>query len=539
MTSSTRWQSAFTGTSTLIRLGLRRDRIRMGAWSILLAGLLYGIAESWDRLYPTALSRQQLAATLALSPSLTAILGPLFDPLSTGGLTTWRSIAGYTLILGLVECFVVVRHTRADEQDGVAELIDSGVVGAGARAICALIIANLYGLTFALLTTVLLTAAGLPLTGSLALALAIAGACAVFASLSVVAAQVAHSSRGANGISGAAVALFFAISAVGNSTQNSPLIWLSPFGWAEQTRAFAGQRWWLIGLCVVVAALLAALGISIAANRDLGASLIPARLGREVASPHVANPRGLAWRIDRTWLMWWLIGALLLGALEGSILNTSLDAMTSNPALLKLIESLGGSTNLAAAFIVLMIGIFALAACGYGIATILRLRQDELSGRAELELSTAITRTSWASGHLLTGYIGSALVVLAGGLGIGLVYAGSIGQVSTSVGHAAGAALITVPAVWVVLGVTVMALGITPHWSFVGWIVLAWCVIAGWFGVILGLPEWILKTSPFGHLPGWPGAPMNWVPDLILLVITALLLVSGLYGLKRRDIPAS
>ena len=47
MTSSTRWQSAFTGTSTLIRLGLRRDRIRMGAWSILLAGLLYGIAHQW------------------------------------------------------------------------------------------------------------------------------------------------------------------------------------------------------------------------------------------------------------------------------------------------------------------------------------------------------------------------------------------------------------------------------------------------------------------------------------------------------------
>jgi len=537
MTTTMRWQSAFTGTNTLIRLGLRRDRIRMSAWSILLASLLYGIAASWDRLYPTAQSRQALAATLALSPSLTAILGPLFDPLSTGGLTAWRSIAGYTLVLGLVESFVVVRHTRADEQDGVAELIDSGVVGAGARATAALAVANLYGLTFALLTTLLLTVVGLPMAGSLALALAIAAACGVFASLAVVAAQVSHSSRGANGISGAAIALFFAVSAVGNSTENSPLIWLSPFGWAEQTRAFAGERWWLIGVCVITAALLAAIGVAISAHRDLGASLIPARLGRAVAPPHLANPRGLAWRIDRPWLMWWLIGAALLGAVGGSILNTSLDAMTSNPALLKLIESLGGSTNLAASFIVLMIGVFALAACGYGIATILRLRQDEVFGRAELELSTATTRLSWASGHLLTGYIGSALVVLAGGLGIGLVYGASIGHVSTSLGHALGAALITVPAVWAVVGITVLALGIAPHWTFVGWIALAWCVIAGWFGVILGLPEWILKTSPFGHLPGWPGAPMNWAPDLILLAITALMLVSALRGLLRRDIP--
>jgi ABC-2 type transport system permease protein len=235
--------------------------------------------------------------------------------------------------------------------------------------------------------------------------------------------------------------------------------------------------------------------------------------------------------------MWWLIGSLLLGALEGSILNTSLDAMAANPSLLKLIENLGGSSNLASAFIVLMIGIFALAACGYGIATLLRLRQDETSGRAELALSTPTARAAWASGHIVTGYIGAAMVVVMGGLGSGAVYGTSIGAVPTTLGHAIGAALITVPAIWAVLGITVLALGITPHRAFVGWIALAWCVVAGWFGVILGLPDWILKTSPFGHLPGWPGAPMNWAPDLILLAITALMLVSALRGLLRRDIP--
>ena len=526
------------GTGTLLRIGLRRDRIRIAAWTVLLAGLIVGIAASWDRLYPTEQARRELAATLALSPSLTAILGPLFNRISTGGLTAWRSVAGYTLVLGLVECFAVVRHSRADEQDGLAELVSSGVVGSAARATSAFLIASIYGIGFAALTVAGLSASGLSIGGSLALAAAIAGASAVFAGMAVVAAQVAHSSRGANGISGAIVAACFALSAIGNSTTNSPMVWLSPFGWAEQVRAFANERWWLIGLICFAAVTTSGIGIALSAQRDLGASLIPVRLGKPAAAQYLSTPRALAWRLDRSWLIWWVVGALLLGALEGSILNSSIDAMSANPALLKLIETLGGSTNVASAFIVLMIGLFALAACGYGIATVTRLRQDETSGRAELELSTGTSRTAWASGHSLMAYAGAALVVVCGSLGLGLVYGGSSGDVPTGIGHALGAGLITLPAVWSVLGVSALALGFTPRWSFVGWSVLAWCVIAGWFGVILGLPGWILKTSPFGHLSGWPGAYMMWAPELVLLLISAGCLVLARLGLQRRDLPS-
>jgi ABC-2 type transport system permease protein len=212
--------------------------------------------------------------------------------------------------------------------------------------------------------------------------------------------------------------------------------------------------------------------------------------------------------------------------------------MLANPALLKLILTLGGSTNVASAFLVLMIGLFALAACGYGIATLTRLRQDETSGRAELELSTGTSRTSWAGGHTVMAYAGAALVVVSGSLGLGLVYGSSSGDLGTAVGHALGAGLITVPAIWALLGVSALALGFTPRLSFAGWIALAWCVVAGWFGVILGLPNWILKTSPFGHLSGWPGASMTWTPEVVLLCFSAGSLLAARLGLRGRDIPS-
>ena len=124
--------SAFTGTAALLRLDLRRDRVRLPLWLLTFAVLTTGVAASWDRLYPTPESRLELQRTLALDPSLSAILGPLFDPLSTGGLTAWRTMAGALVVLSLVVAFVVVRHTRAEEAEGRAELVRAGVVGRGA-----------------------------------------------------------------------------------------------------------------------------------------------------------------------------------------------------------------------------------------------------------------------------------------------------------------------------------------------------------------------------------------------------------------------
>jgi ABC-2 type transport system permease protein len=366
---------------------------------------------------------------------------------------------------------------------------------------------------------------------------AIIGAASVFAGIAVITAQVSNSSRGANGLAGAAVAGFFVVSAVGNSSTDSVLIWVTPFGWAEQVQAFADQHPLLVLMSFGCAFLLAGIGILISARRDVGSSLVAPRLSRAQARPYLSSPLGLAWRVDRAWLIWWLVGAALLGAIEGSILDSSLTAMTQNPSLLKLIEALGGQGNLASAFTVLMVGLFALAACGFSIATVGRLISAEASGQAELELSSPMARTTWACGHLVVAYLGAAAIVIVGSLALGLVYGTSIHDITTSVGHAVGAGLITVPAVWLVVGVAVLALGLRPHWFFLGWVALGWCVVAGWFGAVLGLPEWLLKTSPFGHLPLWPSSPMSWVPVLILTFLSLLLLVVAGRGLTRRDLP--
>lgn len=531
---------AFAGTGTLLRLALRRDRIRIPVWSVFAALLTMSVATSWDRLYPTAEERLGLAASLGADPTLSAILGPLFDPLTTGGLTAWRSSAGMLLTLGLVASFLVVRHSRADEAEGRGDLILGAPVGHAAPLTAALLSAAVLLGSFAVLAALLLTAVGAGFVGSIAFAFTQSLAALVFASVAGLTAQIARTSRGANGLAGLVVGAAFLITAVGNSREGgSPLQWLTPFGWAQQTRSYADERWWLLGLSLVAAVGISLVALHIAARRDVADGLIAQRAGRRTAASWITGPRSLAWRLGRTSLLVWALAFAVLGAVEGSMLNTSVDLVAKNPGMSELILKLaGGTTDLKDAFLVTMTGLFGLVAAGYGISTALRLRAEEEDGRAELVLSSSKSRTSWLLGHGGVALVGSTILLAVGGLALGAVFGAPAGDVLGQAWRALLASLITAPAVWLVVAVPLALIGVLPRWaSVVAWVVLVWCVLAGYFGVVLGLPDWLQQTSPFGHVPLWPAVPMRWTPIVLLTAVALALLAVAVTGIRRRDLP--
>jgi ABC-2 type transport system permease protein len=532
-------RSAFAGTGGLLRLALRRDRIRIPAWSVGSALLLVAVASSWDRLYPTEADRLGLAQSLAGDPTLRSILGPIFDPLSTGGLTAWRAGTSTVLVLALVVSFLVVRHSRADEAEGRMELVLGGAVGRAAPLAAAVLSASVLLASFAVVAAVLLAALGLGVAGSVALACTIAAAALVFAGVASLTAQIARTSRGANGLAGLVVGLAFVVTAYGNSQDGSPLVWATPFGWMQQTRAYAGERWWLIALSVVVAAALALAGLHVAARRDLGDGLVAQRRGRRSAPSWISGPVSLAWRLDRTYLLVWLVAVAALGALEGSMLTTSVQLVESNPDMIAILEKIaGGPADLHDLFLVTMTGLFGLIAAGLGISTALRLRAEEEDGRAELVLSTARSRVQWLLGHGSTALVGATLLLVVGGLSLGAVFGASDGDVAGQAWRAMLASLLMAPAVWLVVAIPLALVGVLPRWAAaVAWLVLVWCVLAGYFGQVLGLPDWLKQSSPFGHVPLWPAQPMSWTPLVVLALLASAVLAVGIAGVRRRDLP--
>ncbi|RKE21743.1 ABC transporter permease [Streptomyces sp. TLI_171] len=529
---------ALTGTGTLYRLALRRDRIALPVWVYVGTGMVASTAFSFRKLYGDEAARRTFAAGIDGNGSLRALYGPIFDGSTLGGLTAWRMGVFGTVLAGLMSTLLVVRHTRAEEEDGRLELIGAGAVGRRAPLTAALAAALTANAALAALVAAALLAAGQATAGAVAFGLALGATGLCFAALAAVAAQLAGTARAANGLAGAAIGAAFVLRAVGDSGDGAAWVsWLSPIGWSEQVRAFAGNRWWVLALPLAGAALLILLARALVERRDLGAGLLPQRPGPATAAPGFAGAAALARRLQRGPLLGWTLAFAAGGAVFGGVAKGVVDLVGDNRQMTDLMARLGGQQGVLDAYLSTVASVFGMTAAVYAVQTVLRLRAEESGGRAEPVLAGAVSRLGWAAGHLLFPLLGSAVLLAAAGVGAGLAEGAALGDgTGPAVGRMLGATLVQLPAVWLTAAVALAVYGLLPRWAAAGWAGFAVFVLVAWLGPILQLDQWVLDLSPFSHLPHLPGGQVEAAPLVRLTALTALTAAAGLAGLRRRDL---
>jgi ABC-2 type transport system permease protein len=530
--------STLAGTGGLVRLILRRDRFLLPLWILVLALLPIQTAAAIDQFYSTPVALRELYGTVASTPGLLALLGPVFDA-TLGALTVWRAGLVFTVV-GLASLLTVIRHTRTDEEAGRRELLGSTVVGRNAPLAAALLVTFAADLVLGAVLAAGMLGLGLPATGSVAYGLSVAAAGWVFATVGAVAAQLTEGAGGARGIGLGALGLAYVLRAAGDTAGSGSalgwLSWLSPIGWAQQTRPYAGERWWVFALPVGLVVVLATVAFALLARRDVGAGVLPARLGPAEAAPWLRSPLALAWRLHRGMLLAWTAGLAVMGAVIGSVADSVNDMAGESAQLRDLLQRLGGEKALSDAYIAGAMVIFALAAAGYAIQATLRLRTEEESLRAELVLATAVSRRQWATSHLIFGLLGPAVALAASGLAEGLVYGLVSGDVGRELPRVLAGALVQLPAVLVLSGTAMALFGLLPRLVPASWAALAVFALLVLLGPLLQLSQWILDVSPFTHIPKVPGADVSATPLVWLLAVTAVLVAAGLAGFRRRDL---
>ena len=531
--------TGLTGTGELARLAVRRDRIGLAATVYVIVAAVAGTAYTFKKLYPTAAGRAALAATGESNPALRFLYGRLFGS-SLGALTTWRYGVWAGIFAALLAIFVVIRHTRSDEEAGRLELIGSAVVGRQAALVAALATAAATLVTISILLCLALPLVGLPAAGSALLALGI-GCCGLaFTGIAAVAAQLTSSARTARGIALAVLGVAFVLRGVGDSAGAvgpSWLSWASPLAWIQLAQPFAAERWWVLALPLAVAALGTGLAFALAARRDQGAGLLPDRPGRATASAALRGPIGLAWRLERGALLGWVTGYVFTFAASGAAAKGVGQLFGTSSALEHEFTRLGGQAAITNAYLSALMLLAGLVAAAYAISVVLRLRAEETGGLAEPILATATGRVRWALSQITVAVAGAALLLAVAGVAAGLGYGLRIGSAGPQVTRMIGAALGQLPSALVLAAVAIALFGLLPGASVAGaWTALGVVVVINLFGQVLQLSHWILDISPFTHAPRLPGGTVTAAPLLWLCALALAACVAGLAGLRRRDI---
>lgn len=540
----------YAGTARLVRLALRRDRIQLPVWLLALAALQAFSASSVLGLYPTEPDLRSFAMATAASPVALATNG-LVSGYSAGAVLACQIVMPMSLAACLMTTLLVVRHTRQNEETGRAELVEAAVVGRKALLTAALVVAVGANLVLALLNVVLLVAAGLPLDGSVALGAAVAGAGIAFAAIAAVTAQVTDSARTANGLAGAALGVAFLLRAVGDMTGTVTdggtrvvsgwPTWLSPIGWAEQVRPYDDNAWWVLALPLVFALAVGSVGFALTEHRDVGSGLVPTRPGPARASRSLPTAVGSAWRMQRMILFWWAFGIAVLALVYGAIADQIDDFLGEGEQVADMMEQLGGgTTDMVDAYFAAIFGMMAIAVAGYAVQALLRMRGEEAAGRLEPVLATAVSRPRWMLAHVGLVTVGIVVLQALTGAATGLAYGLVSGDVPGKVVSLTGAALVFVPAIEVVAALAVLAFGGFPAWSAgLSWGVLALCLIFGFLGSLLGLPQTVRDLSPFTHVPALPAAEVTAAPLIWLAAIAVAAGAAGVALFRRRDLTNS
>ena len=460
--------------------------------------------------------------------ALIAMAGPARELNTVGGQVAWQSMAFGAIVAGLMSMFIVGRHTRAEEESGRDELVRSTAVGRHAPIVAASAVAAAANVLMGSLITLSLLSYGMAPAGSISIGLALTLTGLTFTGVALVAAQLTDGTRAMYGITGAVIAVAYVLRAVGDVTENG-LSWLSPIGWGQEMRPYAEERWWPAAIPVVVTAVLVVGSLALFARRDVGAGLWAARPGPARGG---SSALGLAWRLQRGSVIGWTLGVFLLGLSYGSIGNDADDMVGSSDVTAEVLQSRG---DLIAAFYAFAILTIALAAAGFTISSALRPLGEEEAGRVEAMLATALPRRTWLLGHVSVTVVGTATVLAAGALGLGLGYALVTGD-SGALGRYLEAIVPYGAPVLLLAAVTRLVHGIVPRLASLAWVGLAICVVVMFFGQVLNFPGWLIDVSPFSHLALTPAEDARWTPVLVVALVALVLSVAGQVAFRRRDV---
>lgn len=528
--------NSFAGTGTLTRFALRRDRLRLTIWALALTGTTAATVPALDQVFTSEADRAARAA-LMRTPTGVIFGGPGYglEDYTLGPMVVNELLMSLLIALAVMNILGAVRHTRAEEETGRAELLRAGVTGRRAAGTAAMVVAVVSNAIIGALTAAVLVGSGLPAADSIAIGAGILLTGLTFAALAAACAQVVSHARTAIGLGMVGLGVIFMIRVIGDIAEQggSALSWASPMAWVFQTRAYVDLRWWPLLLYVPAVLALTAITSALATRRDLGAGLVPPRAGRATAGRFLSGPLGLHLRLQRGSLITWTVATVALGVAFGSLADQLAVFLEESPEMIQYIGA--DPTALTDSFFAAMMQYVAMLAGAATILSVLRLRAEESAGRAEVVLATATSRVRWMGGAMLTALLIAVVTMLAGGLSMGAAADAVLEDTSyTGVLTLSALNMVVVP---VLFGaVAALCYGLDQRLLPLLWLWFVASILITIFGPILELPAWSVNISALEH-PAFHPAEESVITPLAIMGGAAIVAALGaLAAYRRRDL---
>lgn len=534
----------FHQTWFLTRFSLKRDWLKLVLWSVTLIVLFGAVAAKFTDIYSSQSSIDEIVKTLK-SPSMVSLFGKLSGsaPYTTADVFAGEMTVFMAMMAAIMNFSIIIKNTRGEEDSGLLEIIQSHSVGKLSNLASSLIELFIINLLIGLFYSIGLQVANLSGTdtnGNFLLGLGLGASGFMFAAIAAFLAQLVDNSRSATILSYIVFGIMY-IARMSTDVSNPKATWFVPFGWVEKFSTYQENNWLPVFLMLGLSLILSVAALWVNNHRDIGSGIIATKPGRAKASAFLRGPLSLFWRLNRTSIIVWVVGLMILGFTYGSIFNTIGDILKTNPTMATLFGA--GAIHKANIliikhFVAILMIVFGVLALFPGIQIINYLKSGEAKGYLELIHSKPVSRNYLFTSVLVLGILTSLAALFAGMLGLQLGGASVMKHpIELSVFIKAFYAYIS--PVLVILGLSACVVGWFPKISSFGYLYAGFALFVGYFGKLIDLPKWVGKLTPFGYIPNVPVNKLDAGTMWWQIGIAVLLIIIGYIGYHVRDLKSA
>lgn len=529
------------GYGLLTALNLRRDRLNIGVWVLVLAGLMASVAFKFETLYGTRQAIATIKSTLDM-PAMQAFFGTFKTPLKTSGdLFATEMLIFMAIAMIAMNIYFAIRATRAEEDRGQTELLVAHDVGSWSIILTAftelLIIDAATGVLYSFAIQ-FSSMAGVNANGAWLIGLSLAAMGLLFGVIGLLMAQIFDNARSAT------IASYLIFGAMYVARMFTDLkapdhTWWIPMGWIEKIDDFHGNNWTPVFLMLGLGIIIGLMGLGINQRRDVGSGIFKGSTGRARATWTLRGPLTLIERLQRHGNWIWLIALFVLGGMLGSIFNTVGDTLKSNPTMqLVMQKSAVRSANhqILLNFISIIGMIMAVLGTIPAVMGVNKLHSDQQHGYLENVYAKSVSRN-----HLLTAYVVNAVGIGILGFAAGLLGVYIAGNLALSQGDISFTAYVKTfvafaPTIILTIGLAVCFNGIAPKLNGVTWLYLGYAFFTSYLGGLLKLPDWTKQLTGLGWTKMVPLDQVNYNYVSVLTALGVGLMLVGYGGFNHRDL---
>ena len=526
----------FKNTMKLTHFTLRKERVFIAAWIsalLLVAGVMLTAFEN-------QFTAEALQGLLVMkdNPAHIALQGPFFavDYFQVGHFYAVEMHLFTLIAVSIFNIFLVMQNTRGDEEKGRYEVLRSLPIGRLSAFHATMITAGIVNVLLFIAHGALLSVlgiSGITTAGAFTYGATLAVTGMFFAALCALLSQFSHSTRAVTGYAFLVLIASYLLRAVGDVTSEF-LARLSPLGLPLRTETFVSNQLWPLFIMLILAFALFCIAYFLGARRDVGQGLFPERQGRKYASVFLRTPLGLVWRQNHNTLFSWAIGMFGFGAALGGILRDAEHFAGENGAFQMLLPASADFSAIELFTMFLNVG-FAVVCIAPVLILIFKSLREEKEGRVEPILSGAVSRPHYLASFIALAFLASLLMPFVTTVGLWSVSTLMM-EIPLVFGSLLHSMMVYVPALWMILGLGILVVGVFPKATPLCWAYFTYVFIVGFFGELLDMPSWAMSLSPFYHIPQLPLEYMRVLPLAILTVAALVLSMCGLMFYRRRDV---